>query len=65
MKITVNSNEVDTQAVNVSQLVAGLGFGDTKIALAINNKMVPKDEWESTDIAEGQKIIIIKAVCGG
>ncbi len=65
MKITVNSNEVDTQAVNVSQLVAELGFGDTKIALAINNKMVPKAEWETTDIAEGQKIIIIKAVCGG
>ncbi len=65
MKITVNSNEVDTQAVNVSQLVAELGFGDTKIALAINNKMVPKAEWDSTDIAEGQNIIIIKAVCGG
>ncbi len=65
MKITVNSKEHDTQAQNVTALVDELGLSNTKVAVAISKKMVPKEQWPETAITEGANIIIIKAVCGG
>lgn len=65
MKVSVNSKEHDTQAQNVASLVEELGLTNTKIAVAISNKMVPKEQWTETAITEGANIIIIKAVCGG
>ncbi|MCR5455545.1 MAG: sulfur carrier protein ThiS [Bacteroidales bacterium] len=65
MKIIVNSKEQDTNAANVGELVAELGLADTKIAVAMDSKMIQKDAWATTPLVENCKIIIIKAVCGG
>ena len=35
------------------------------IALAVNEKVVPKTEWEKFLLKENDKIIIIKATQGG
>lgn len=65
MKIFVNSKEQDTNAVDVGELVTELGLADTKIAVAMDSKMIKKDAWKSTPIVENCNILIIKAVCGG
>jgi len=31
----------------------------------VNQRMVPRTEWDSYILNEGDNIIIIKAVCGG
>lgn len=65
MKITVNSKEVETTSQTVAELAKELDLPEKGIALAINNSLVPRTEWENKTLSEGDKIIIIKATCGG
>ena len=65
MKITVNSQLQETAAKNIGELVVELGLQNTKIAVAMDSKMVQKDSWSDTVLSENCNILIIKAVCGG
>ncbi len=65
MKVTINNKETETQALNIKQLAEELALPDKGIAIAVSNKMVPRGEWESTAVAAGADIVIIKAFCGG
>ena len=37
----------------------------TGIALAVNEKVVPKKEWEKFELKENDKVLLIKATQGG
>ena len=65
MKISVNNKEVETGANYLLQLSQQLELPQTGIAVAVNNRMVPRSEWEHFYIHEEDELIIIKAVCGG
>ena len=65
MKIKVNNKEVETGASHLLQLAQQLELPQTGIAVAVNNRMVPRSEWEHFAIHEEDEVIIIKAVCGG
>lgn len=66
MKIYVNNKETETaDNASVQQLVAQLGLPQTGVAVAINNKMVPKTEWDNTTLCGDDHVVIIKAACGG
>lgn len=65
MNITINNKPTDTQAENLAQLAAELELPLKGVAVAINNKMIPRTDWEATALAENDKVVIIKAACGG
>ena len=65
MKVNINNKQTETQALNVKQLAEELNLPAKGIAVAISNKMIPRDNWESTPVVEGADIVIIKAFCGG
>lgn len=65
MKVIINSKEVETNSQTVSGLSKEMGLPEKGIALAVNNSLVPRTEWENKTLSEGDKIIIIKATCGG
>ena len=65
MKIRVNNEEVETGANYLLQLSQQLELPQTGIAVAVNNRMVPRSEWEHFVLHENDELIIIKAVCGG
>ena len=65
MKITVNNKEVTTGCHNLLELSQELNFPLSGIALAVNNRMIPRAQWESYLLNENDDLIIIKAVCGG
>ena len=65
MKLKVNDKEVETGATNLSQFSQEQNLPTTGIAVAVNQRMVPRTEWDSYTLNEGDNIIIIKAVCGG
>lgn len=65
MNITVNNKPTATEATTVAQLADALVLPTVGVALAINNKMVPRTEWSSKALCEGDAVVIIKAVCGG
>lgn len=65
MKVSVNNKEVETGATTLSQLTEELSLPVQGIAIAVNNRMVPRTEWVGYTLTEGISIIIIKAACGG
>lgn len=65
MKVTINNKEKDTQATNLKQLAEELQLPKAGVAIAITNRMIPRNQWEETCITEGTDIVIIKAFCGG
>jgi sulfur carrier protein len=65
MKLKVNDKEVETGATNLSQFSQEQNLPTSGIAIAVNQRMVPRTEWDSYALSEGDNILIIKAVCGG
>lgn len=66
MKIFVNNKEVEiTRQSTITQLTRSLQLPDKGVAIAVNNKMTPKTEWDDYTLQENDHIVIIKAACGG
>ena len=65
MKLRVNNKEVETWATNLSLFSQEQNLPITGIAIAVNNRMIPRTEWDTYTLNESDNILIIKAVCGG
>lgn len=65
MKVSVNNKEVETDVTTLLQLTEKLTLPVQGIAIAVNNRMVPRTEWANYALNEGISIVIIKAACGG
>lgn len=66
MKVQVNNKEVEiTPASTITQLTTELGLPVQGVAIAVNNKMIPRTEWESVSLQEDDQLVIIQAACGG
>lgn len=68
MQLTVNGkNEEVGDGATVAELLAGRGIeGDAAgVAVAVNNAVVPRNEWGATPLHDGDAVEIIHAVQGG
>jgi sulfur carrier protein len=67
MELTVNGTPRTIEAVTVAELMVELGFERNApgVAAALNGAVVPKTEWSSAKLADGDTIDIIHAVQGG
>ncbi len=65
MKVFVNAKEVETQVTILSDLAKELQFPEKGIAVGINNVVVPRAKWAEKTLFDGDKIVMIKATCGG
>ncbi len=66
MNITVNG---ETRSVNsnytAQQLLADMGFAGKRVAVELNQEIVPRSNYHQTFIADGDKIEIVRAIGGG
>ena len=66
MKLLVNSEQKDFSGKNISELAQSLNMSSANgIAFAVNEKVVPKNEWGRFQLKDNDKILIIKATQGG
>ncbi len=66
MKIQVNNKEVEIFLDStLVQLTEQLQLPTQGVAIAVNNKMIPRTEWELFTLHENDRLVIIKAACGG
>ena len=66
MNIVVNGEKVEVPGGASVKLLADMqNLPDKGVAVAVNNDMVPRTEWENRLLNEGDDVIIIRAVCGG
>ena len=64
-KIAVNSEETLVDCNNVLELAEHLQLPERGVALAVNNKVMPRQAWAETMLNENDNVTIIKAAFGG
>ncbi|MDE5985755.1 MAG: sulfur carrier protein ThiS [Prevotella sp.] len=65
MQIKINNKSVCTEASNMQELAQELNLSEYGVAMALGTSMVPRDIWSTTELQEGDSVIVIKAACGG
>lgn len=64
--LTVNGkNQAFTQALSLRELVDRLALAGKRIAVERNGEIVPRSEFESVTLADGDALEIVVAVGGG
>ena len=61
----INGKEENVGKINISELLKQKGFDERVVVVEINEEIVPKDEYESYEIAEEDVIEVVSFVGGG
>ena len=67
IRIIVNGDEKELEVGTLAELLAAIGI-DLKArgtAVALNGRVYGKSRWTVTDVADGDRIEVIRAVSGG
>ena len=66
MQIIVNNKAMEmAEGSTLSALAEALRLPEKGVAVAVNNQMIPREEWSATSLQEGVQVVVIKAACGG
>ena len=67
MEIFVNNQPIQTeeQTSLFSLVLSQVGENSKGLAVAINEEVIPKNEWERTILNQNDQVLIIKATQGG
>ena len=66
MKILLNQKEVCLEEVSsITYLLSLQNIPDRGIAVALNNQVVRREQWDTTQLAEGDSVTVIVAAFGG
>lgn len=66
MQIIVNNKAMEmAEGSTLSTLAEALRLPEKGVAVAVNNQMIPREEWSATSLQEGTQVVVIKAACGG
>ena len=67
MEVTINQKKQELQAgSSIAELVAAYGYnpGDG-IAVAVNETVIPKDQWDQYILSNADEVTLIQAKQGG
>ena len=66
MKILVNNKETElTHGNTLADVSRQLELPAQGVAIALNNRMIPRTQWAEQTVKDGDSLVIIKAACGG
>ena len=66
MKILLNQKEVYLEEVSsITYLLSLQNIPDRGIAVALNNQVVRREAWGTTQLSEGDSVTVIVAAFGG
>ena len=66
MQLTINGQEQKiVSGLNVSELLKELDISSPHFAVAVNFQIVPKSQYDSLALNDGDKVEIVHAVGGG
>lgn len=64
MNIYLNGKAIECKASNIAQFHVEMGL-PPMVAIALENKVIPKAEWEHTPLTEEAHLVIIRMAFGG
>ena len=67
MQVQINGEqrELAVTSVRLSELIAQLSLAPQRIAVEVNRQIVRRDEWECTEVNDGDRVEIVHFVGGG
>lgn len=66
MKITLNGEcQALTSKISLKQLVSELGLDNKRLAIEVNQEIVPRGEYGATQLQEADQVEIVHAIGGG
>jgi len=65
LNLVVNGEPTSTSARTLAELVKEAGFGDARVATAVNGDFVPERARASRQLADGDRIEIVSPRQGG
>lgn len=65
MAVVVNGERMRTRASTLADLIAEAGYGDARLATAVNGDFVPARARATTKLADGDRIEIVAPRQGG
>ena len=63
--LTINGKEYEFNGRTVSEVIAELGYNEQQIAVELNESIVPKAQYKSTILYEGDHLEVVRFVGGG
>ena len=65
MKIEVNGASHEVHSATVSSVLAELGWGEARVATALNGAFVPKAARDTTPVTTGDRLEVLAPMQGG
>lgn len=65
MQVIVNGKPVESNGTSVAELVEQLSLGGKRIAIELNQEILPKSRYADTPLKAGDQLEIIHAIGGG
>ena len=65
MKIIVNGQSLDVTATLLDAALGELGYGDARVATALNGEFVPRPARANTSLGDGDRLEILAPMQGG
>lgn len=66
MNVFLNDHAITCTAnTSIKDLLLANDISLLNIAIAMDNAVIPKTQWDTTFVSDGSKLMIIKAVQGG
>jgi len=65
MQVIINQQETELQASTLTGLVNELQLPYVGIAIAVNQQIIPRNIWDSSQLNQNDQITIIRATRGG
>jgi sulfur carrier protein len=66
VQVTVNGDDMELDAgATVADVVSSLCASERGVAVAVGREVVPRSQWISTTLADGDRLEIVTAAAGG
>jgi thiamine biosynthesis protein ThiS len=66
MKLQINGEDKTYAApLRLSELISQMGLKADRVAVELNLQIVPRDQWQLTNLSDGDRLEIVHFVGGG
>ena len=66
MKLQINGEDKTyTEPLRLSELISQMGVKGDRVAVELNLQIVPRDQWQLTNLSDGDRLEIVHFVGGG
>jgi sulfur carrier protein len=66
MKVIVNGDEIQLgEDANLMDLLKAISLGEAKVAIELNQSIVPRSQHAGQQLSDGDRVEIVHAIGGG